>query len=132
MHRYMRLIRRTRRTVWYPYWPSRTIWEIWLFFAPYLGGRGFEPVRRRCPETPPKVWTIHGATSGGPNSELIKALKKFAPPPLKSTADASTALDVHIYALQPALSGFLCIMLGITTPPFLMRPVRATSLYFMP
>ena len=45
-------------------------------------GRGFEPVRRRFPETPPKVRTIHGATSGGPNSELIKALKKFAPPPL--------------------------------------------------
>ena len=36
------------------------------------------------PETPPKVRAIHGATSGGPNSELIKALKKFAPPPLKS------------------------------------------------
>ena len=38
MYRYMRLIRRTRRTVWYPSWPSRTIWEIWLFLAPYLGG----------------------------------------------------------------------------------------------
>ena len=37
----------------------------------------------RCPETSPKVQTIHGATSGGPNSELIdlEALKKFAPPP---------------------------------------------------
>ena len=35
------------------------------------------------PETPPKVRAIHGATSGGPNSELIKALKKVCPPPLK-------------------------------------------------
>ena len=29
MYRYMRLIRRTRRTVWYPSWPSRTMWEQW-------------------------------------------------------------------------------------------------------
>ena len=34
----------------------------------------------RCPETPPKVQAIHGATSGSPNSELIKALKKVCPP----------------------------------------------------
>ena len=51
------------------------------FWLHIWAGRGFEPVRRRCPETPPKVRAIHGATSGGPNSELIKALKKFAPPP---------------------------------------------------
>ena len=47
-----------------------------------MAGRGSEPVRRRCPETPPKVRAIHGAISGGPNSELIKALKKVCPPPL--------------------------------------------------
>ena len=60
--------------------PSGRYGYFWLHI---WAGRGFEPVRRRCPETPPKVRTMHGATSGGPNSELIKALKKFAPPPLK-------------------------------------------------
>ena len=37
----------------------------------------------RCPETPPKVRAIHGATSGSPNLKLInlKALKKVCPPP---------------------------------------------------
>ena len=34
----------------------------------------------QTPETPPKVQAIHGATSGSPNSELIKALKKVCPP----------------------------------------------------
>ena len=48
-------------------------------------GCGSEPVRRRYPETPPKVQAIHGATSGSPNSELIKALKKVCPPPLKDS-----------------------------------------------
>ena len=44
-------------------------------------GRGEALSRRRCPETPPKVRAIHEATSGSPNSELIKALKKVCPPP---------------------------------------------------
>ena len=50
MYRYVRLIKRTRRTVWYPSWPSGTIWEIWLFLAPYVYGRGCgsDLVRRRC------------------------------------------------------------------------------------
>ena len=34
------------------------------------GVHGSEPVQRRCPETPPKV-------APSPNSELIKALKRF-------------------------------------------------------
>ena len=60
--------------------PSGRCGYFWLHIS---AGCGSEPVRRRCPETSPKVQTIHGATSGGPNSELIdlEALKKFAPPP---------------------------------------------------
>ena len=52
------------------------------FWLHIWAGRGSEPVWRRCPETPPKVRAIHGATSSGPNSELIKALKKVCPSPL--------------------------------------------------
>ena len=51
------------------------------FLLHIWAGRCSEPVWRRCPETPPKVRAIHEATSGGPNSELIKALKKVCPPP---------------------------------------------------
>ena len=51
-----------------------------IFGSIFGQGRGSEPVWRRCPETPPKVRAIRGATSGGPNSELIKALKKVCPP----------------------------------------------------
>ena len=56
-------------------------WRYGYFWLHIWAGRGSEPVRRRCPETPPKVRAIHGAISGGPNSELIKALKKVCPPP---------------------------------------------------
>ena len=49
---------------------------FWLYI---WAGCGSEPVQRRCPETQPKVRGIHGATFGGPNSELIKALKNLAP-----------------------------------------------------
>ena len=73
----MRLIRRTRRTVGL-LGPSGRYCYFWLHI---WAGCGSEPVRRRCPETPPKVPAIHGATSGSPNSELIKALKKVCPPP---------------------------------------------------
>ena len=59
--------------------PSGRYGYFWLHI---WTGCGSEPVRRRCPETPPKVRAIHGATSGSPNSELIKALKKVCPPPL--------------------------------------------------
>ena len=75
----MRLIRRTRRAVWYPCWPSRTIWEgcyLAYFWLHIWAGCGSEPVWRRCPETLPKVRAIHGATSGGPNSELKKACQR--------------------------------------------------------
>ena len=55
----------------------------------FLAGCGSEP----CPETPPKVRAIHGATSGGLNSELIKALKNVCPPPpLRSLTGESHAL----------------------------------------
>ena len=47
---------------------------------------GSEPVRRRCPGSPPKVRAILGASSGDPHSELIKALKSL-PPPLKIMFD---------------------------------------------
>ena len=79
----MRLIRRTRRTVWYHLGLLGTSGRYGYFWLHIWAGRGSEPVWRRCPETPPKVRAIHWATSGGPNLELIKALKKVCPPPLK-------------------------------------------------
>ena len=61
-------------------------------------GRGSEPVRRRSPETLPKVQAIYGATSGDLNSELIKALKKVCPPPLIFN-NASQLPLVYIYMI---------------------------------
>ena len=52
----------------------------WLFWRPYLGGAwlraGWAPKSRNSAKISGHTW----ATSSGPDSKLIKALKKFAPP----------------------------------------------------
>ena len=61
--------------------------DIYGYFWLHIwAGCGSEPVRRRCPETPPKVRAIHGTTvhlvGGLNNLELTKALKSKKSPPL--------------------------------------------------
>ena len=74
------------------------------FWIHIWAGRGSEPVWRRCPETPPKVRAIHGATFGGPNSELIKALKKVCPPPLNFYIHKDHFLEEFFYFIDCDLS----------------------------
>ena len=85
--------------------PSGRYGYFWLHI---WAGCGSEPVWRRCPETPPKVRVIHGATSGSPNSELIKALKKVCPPPLKIIRNAPLKVQLCFFKVHVALPRVFC------------------------
>ena len=74
----IRLIRSTRRAVWYrPGLLADHLGDMAISGAHILARRDSEPVWRRCPETPQEVPAIHKATSGSPNSKLKKALENY-------------------------------------------------------
>ena len=65
----------TRRTVLDPFWLLGQSGRYGYFWLHIWVVCDYEPVQCQYPETLPKVQAIHGATSGSPNSEVIKALK---------------------------------------------------------